>query len=219
MKKLFTVTVITLLVAFLLLSYSLNVNSSLSQSIVRLHVIANSESEDDQLLKLKVRDAILAHSSADFTKKADVSQNLDIYRSISEDVIRRNGYNYDVCVEYGNFHFPTKHYENLSLPAGNYDAVRITIGSGKGKNWWCILFPPLCYINGSTNTSEASNELQKILSKDNYDLISTQIRNGRVPVEIKFKIVEICGQLTRRSKIYAKIGKDKTNENESKRAS
>lgn len=219
MKKLFTVTVITLLVAFLLLSYSLNVNSSLSQGIVRLHVIANSDSDADQLLKLKVRDAILAHSSADFTKKADVSENLTVYQSISEEIIRRNGYNYDVRVEYGNFHFPTKHYENLSLPAGNYDAVRITIGSGKGKNWWCILFPPLCYIDASTATSDASDRLQEILSKDNYDLISTQSRNGRVPVEIKFKIVEFCGNLTRRSKIYAKIGKDKNNANEIKRAS
>ncbi len=204
MKKFIAFSVIIILIISLLIGYSVNVSSSLSQGIVRLHIIANSDSDADQLLKLKVRDAILEKSKADFTKKDDVKDNLTIYKDIANSIIKECGCDYDVSVEYGNFNFPTKHYENLSLPAGNYDAVRIVIGEGKGENWWCVLFPPLCFVDGTTDDSLVSEKMKSILGENGYDIISAKSKNGEVPVNIKFKIVEIYGKLNSHEKIYAK---------------
>lgn len=219
MKKLITLVIISALIFIMLLSYSINVNSSLSQNIVRLHVIANSDSKEDQSLKLKVRDALLNQTSSDFTKKRDVENNLDLYKKIAEEVVQKSGFDYEISVEYGNFAFPTKHYKNLSLPAGNYDAVRVVIGKGMGKNWWCVLFPPLCFIDGTTDKSDASEKMKSLLSKSDYDLITSQNKNGNIPVEIKFKIVELYGGLFSHDKVYAKARKDKEYENENSRAS
>lgn len=206
MKRFITLVIITIIAAVLLLNFSINVNSSLSQGIVRLHVIANSDSDGDQLIKLKVRDAILAHANADFTKKSEVAAQLDSYKQIAEDVIAQCGCDYAVDVQYGNFKFPTKHYDNISLPAGNYDAVRIVIGEGKGQNWWCVLFPPLCFVDGTTDDSDAAKKMRSMLSSSEYDIITAKSENGSVPVNIKFKIVEVYGKLSGRDKIYAKAG-------------
>ena len=207
MKNFIALVMSVMLVLLLLLGYSTSVNSQLSQNIVRLHVIANSDSEKDQSLKLKVRDAILEHSQSEFTQKSDVASQLDIYKKTAEKVIEENGYNYNVEVEYGNFHFPTKHYNGISLPAGSYDAVRIRIGEAKGKNWWCVMFPPLCFVDGTTNSAYAEQKLKTSLDGDSYDII-TSGQNGSFPFEIKFKIVEICGNLTKRDKVYASARKD-----------
>ena len=209
MKKFVTLVSATILAALILLGFSLNVNSSLSQGIVRLHVIANSDSDGDQILKLYVRDEILKRTNADFTKKDEVIKNLSLYKTIAEDTLRRYGCEDTVRAEYGNFAFPTKHYKNLSLPAGNYDAVRITIGEGKGKNWWCVLFPPLCFVDGTTDSSGAAEKMKKMLKKSDYDLITAQSADGGVPVNIKFKVVEFYGKLCGRDKVYAAKGKDK----------
>lgn len=206
MKRFITLVIITIIAAVLLLNFSINVNSSLSQGIVRLHVIANSDSDGDQLIKLKVRDAILAHANADFTKKSEVAAQLDSYKQIAEDVIAQCGCDYAVDVQYGNFKFPTKHYDNISLPAGNYDAVRIVIGEGKGQNWWCVLFPPLCFVDGTTDDSDAAKKMRSMLSSSEYDIITAKSEKGSVPVNIKFKIVEVYGKLSGRDKIYAKAG-------------
>ena len=208
MKKFFTTIAVSLLVLLILIGYSTNVSSQISQKIVRLHVIANSDTDYDQILKLKVRDALLEHSQSDFTKKADVAQNLDIYKSIAQSIVRENGYDYNVEVEYGKFKFPTMHYNNISLPAGSYDAVRVKLGKAEGKNWWCVLFPPLCFVDGTTNSDEASAKLQSMLDKDSYDLITAQSSGGNLPFEIKFKIVEMYGKISGRDKVYAKGGKD-----------
>lgn len=208
MKKFFTTIAVSLLVLLILIGYSTNVSSEISQKIVRLHVIANSDNDYDQILKLKVRDALLERSNADFTKKDDVIKNLDLYKSIAEGIVRENGYDYDIDVEYGNFKFPTKHYNNISLPAGSYDAVRVKIGKAEGKNWWCVLFPPLCFVDGTTDSDEAALKLASMLDEDSYDIITAQSSGGNVPFEIKFKIVEMYGKLSGRDKVYAKAGKD-----------
>jgi len=206
MKKTVTLIVVALLSFILMLGYSTSVNSSLSQGIVRLHVLANSDSDSDQALKLKVRDAVLDYSQTNSVNKDDVKNHLDEYKAIAQRVIKENGYSYPAAVEYGNFSFPTKHYENISLPAGSYDAVRIKIGRAEGKNWWCVLFPPLCFVDGTTKTANASEKLRSTLSAKEYDLITAQKSGGRIPVEIKFKIVELCGLLCSRDKVYAKAG-------------
>jgi len=208
MKKTVTLVFIAFVSLILLFGYSLNVNSSLSQAIVRLHVVANSDSDADQELKLKVRDAVLAYSQADFTKKSDIESSLDEYKKIAEQVIKENGFSYPASVEYGKFSFPTKHYKNLSLPAGSYDAVRISLGEAKGKNWWCVLFPPLCFVDGTTGQQGATDKLKSMLTDEHYDLITAYQNGGGVPVEIKFKIAELCGLLYTREKVYLKAGKD-----------
>ena len=204
MKKFISLAVITVIAALLLLNFSMDVNSSLSQGIVRLHVIANSDSDGDQLIKLKVRDAILKQANAEFTKKSEVATQLDSYKQIAESVIRECGCDYAVDVQYGNFKFPTKHYDNISLPAGNYDAVRVIIGDGKGQNWWCVLFPPLCFVDGTTDDSDAAKKMRSMLSNSEYDIITAKSKDVSVPVNIKFKIVEVYGKLSGRDKVYAK---------------
>lgn len=204
MKKFITLLAVTAIMLFLLVGYSTSVNSNISQNIVRLHVLANSDRNDDQSLKLKVRDAILEHSRQNFTKKDEVESQLELYKEIAEKVIYESGYNYPVEVEYGNFKFPTKGYKNLTLPAGVYDAVRIKIGKAEGQNWWCVMFPPLCFVDGTTDTAYAENKLRSSLDKESYDIITSQSSDGSLPFEIKFKIVEVYGKLSGRDKVYAK---------------
>lgn len=203
MKKFITVLIVSLITLFLLVGYSTSVNSNLSSNMVRLHVIANSDSDEDQSLKLEVRDAILAHSRSNFTKKDEVKGELEKYREIAQKVIYDNGYDYAVEVEYGNFRFPTKEYNNLRLPAGNYDAVRVKIGSAKGQNWWCVMFPPLCFVDGTTDTSYAEEKLRSSLGEESSKLI-TKADDSMMPFEIKFKIVEVYGKLCGRDKVFAK---------------
>lgn len=204
MKKILTILAVTGFMLFLLVGYSTTVNSNLSENIVRLHVLANSDSVEDQELKLQVRDAILKHSRANFTKKSDVKAKLDEYKEIAETVISEKGYDYPVEVEYGNFKFPTKEYKNIRLPAGNYDALRVKIGNADGQNWWCVMFPPLCFVDGTTDSVYAEEKLQSSLDKESYDIITTSTQNGVFPFEVKFKIVEFYGKLCGRDKVYAK---------------
>lgn len=204
MKKLLTILAVTGFMLFLLVGYSTTVNSNLSENIVRLHVLANSDSVEDQELKLQVRDAILKHSRANFTKKSDVKTKLDEYKEIAETVISEKGYDYPIEVEYGNFKFPTKEYNNIRLPAGNYDALRVKIGNAEGQNWWCVMFPPLCFVDGTTDSVYAEEKLQSSLDKKAYDIITTSAQNGVLPFEVKFKIVEFYGKLCGKDKVYAK---------------
>ncbi len=204
MKKILTLLAVTGFMLFLLVGYSTTVNSNLSENIVRLHVLANSDSVEDQKLKLQVRDAILEHSRANFTKKSDVKTKLDEYKEIAEAVISEKGYSYPIEVEYGNFKFPTKEYNNIRLPAGNYDALRVKIGNAEGQNWWCVMFPPLCFVDGTTDSVYAEEKLQSSLDKESYDIITTSAQNGVFPFEVKFKIVEFYGKLCGKDKVYAK---------------
>lgn len=204
MKKFITLLAVSMLMLFLLVGYSTSVNSNLSQNIVRLHVLANSDTKEDQDLKLKVRDAILSYSQANFTKKEDVVSELESYKEIARKVILESGYDYAVEVEYGNFKFPTKDYKNMRLPAGNYDAVRVKIGKAQGQNWWCVMFPPLCFVDGTTDTAHAEEKLRSSLDRESLEIISAKAENGALPFEIKFKIVEVYGRLSGRDKVYAK---------------
>lgn len=121
-----------------------------SESVLRLHILANSDSESDQQLKLKVRDAILAETADEMntnslsSAKTAAKNNLSKIQKIAEKTIEKNGYDYSVSVEMTNMYFDTRHYENATMPAGDYDAVRVTIGNGEGHNWWCVIYPPLC---------------------------------------------------------------------------
>lgn len=120
--------------------------------IIRLHVIANSDSVEDQNLKLKVRDAVIEEvGKLNSSKSIDESRewlesHLDDIEKTAEEVIRENGYNYGATAELGVRWIPEKTYGDMYFPAGNYEALNVTLGKGEGQNWWCVLFPPLCLI-------------------------------------------------------------------------
>lgn len=180
-------------------SYATNVSKGLSENIFRLHILANSDSEEDQALKLKVRDAILEYMKTlteDISDKQaviELSKNhTEDFKQIAEKIIQENGYNYSVNIEIGNFYFPTKYYGNISLPAGNYDALKIEIGDAKGQNWWCSLFPPLCFVSVSSGVvdEEAQAYLKENLSEEEFAIVS----NSSDEVQFKFKIIEMINK-------------------------
>ncbi|NLX88213.1 MAG: stage II sporulation protein R [Syntrophomonadaceae bacterium] len=130
--------------------------TSLHQDVLRLHVIANSDNPGDQQLKLQVkdqvvaqlRDALIEASTAEEARQIALRE-LPAIKRTAEATIAQHGYQYGVNVEVGQYAFPTKSYGNLVFPAGDYQAVRVVIGEGQGKNWWCVLFPPLCMVSSS----------------------------------------------------------------------
>ncbi len=196
MKKHLTILMSVVCALMCAVSYSAETNARLSRDIVRLHIIANSDLPEDQALKLKVRDAVLSATSASASKE-DVSSLVERYEAIARDELLKNGCDCPVHAEYGKYYFPTKEYGALTYPAGEYDAVRIVIGEGKGQNWWCVLFPPLCYVKGSVNSEDAAKSLKEMLSPEDYRLI-TSGKNASPGVKIKFKLVEIINSVRSR---------------------
>ena len=173
-------------------SYVTAVSQDISNSVFRLHVLANSDSQEDQELKYKVRDNLIEYMNSlcsNITSKDEaitIAQNhLDDFIEISQKTVYENGYNYNVTVEIGNFSFPKKNYGDISLPEGMYDALRVKIGEAKGQNWWCVMFPPLCFVNVSSGIiPEESKELIKEeLTEDEYSIITNKESS-----DIKFKL-------------------------------
>lgn len=125
---------------------------------IRLHILANSDTVEDQQLKYRVRDEILTAMQEEFqgspslaASRALILKRLAHLEKVAAASLAKEGYAYPVQAVYGQFHFPVKSYGFLTLPEGTYEAVRIVIGEGKGANWWCILFPPLCVVDGGQN--------------------------------------------------------------------
>lgn len=134
----------------------------LADSVIRFHVIANSDSEADQALKLAVRDEVLEQAEGFYPANATLEQaqealegHLNALAAAGRAVVEEEGYDYPVTVQLTDCWFPTKEYEGFALPAGNYTALRVTIGEGKGRNWWCVAFPPLCLGAASQTVDEA----------------------------------------------------------------
>ena len=178
-------------------SYSLAISSDLSQSVFRLHVLANSDSKEDQELKLKVRDNLLdfmneicSNCSTKEEAMKIANENKDEFQKIAENTIKENGFNYSVKININNFYFPTKSYGDISLPAGYYDALRVEIGEAKGQNWWCVMFPSLCFIDVSSGIVDknAKENLEENLQDESYEIISQNEEKSEV--KFKFKIIE-----------------------------
>lgn len=134
-------------------------------SVLRLHVLAHSDSAEDQALKLKVRDAVVEASAGMLDGCADAAEAeqriddcLERLRQVAQEVVRQEGYTYPVTAERCRTYFTTRQYDNVTLPAGEYEAVRFVIGDGAGKNWWCVLFPPLC-VSAATEYAHTSDVL------------------------------------------------------------
>ena len=177
-------------------SYVNAVSSNIQDSVFRLHVIANSNSEEDQNLKYIVRDKVLEYInsiSGSQSSKEDVinlaNNNINEIQKIAENTVHENGYNYEVKLNIGNFAFPTKTYGDISFPAGFYDALKIEIGKADGQNWWCVMFPPLCFVDVTSGiVPEDSKEIIKeSLSNEEYELVSKNDNE----IRFKFKIVEM----------------------------
>lgn len=189
-------------------SYASAVSGSISSSVFRLHVIANSDTEEDQALKYVVRDAVLefVHSSTEgATCKEDLLDMLDLdsIREVAQNTVYDNGYVYPVSVELGYFEFPTKTYGDISLPAGFYDALRVKIGEASGHNWWCVMFPPLCFVDVSSGiVPDSSKEvLENNLDEEGYSVISEDSSE----VKFKFKLIEFLQNV---SMEFASLGKN-----------
>lgn len=184
MKKIAVCILVSLLAVTSVVSYSESLSEELAKDIVRLHVIAESNSYIDQAIKLKVRDAVLL-AMENIDSVEEVKNNLDVLEAAANEELKKAGADYTAVAEYGKFDFPTKHYENFSLPKGKYNAVRIKLGRAMGENWWCVLFPPLCMVDAASETKEA---LLKETFGENYEVVT---RKERMPVKIKFKLAEM----------------------------
>ena len=175
--------------------WALNTQRDLADKVVRLHVLANSDTEEDQALKLLVRDAVLERATEILEQSADraeaeirLRESLPELEAIAEEMVRANGYDYAVTAELEDTAFPTKEYDGFSLPAGEYLALRILIGEGVGQNWWCVVFPPLCTA-ASADVPETA--LAAGLTEDQVSLM-TEEDGG---YQLKFKAVELWERL------------------------
>lgn len=167
------------------------IQQGISHKIIRFHVIANSDSDADQALKLKVKEAVVNYTSELLCNSKSINETEDLLSahttdiiSIANSVITENGYDYPVTAEITDTYFPTKSYGSYTFPPGIYRAFQIKIGEAKGKNWWCVLYPPLCFIDishGTVNT-ESEELLKETLTTDEFQAVS-----GEYTVKYRFK--------------------------------
>ena len=187
---------LTLFIFVSAISYVSAVSNNISNSVFRLHVIANSDSKEDQNLKYIVRDKLIEYMNniaKDCSSKEEVisiaKNNISNFENIARKTIEENGYNYNVTVEIGNFDFPTKSYGDITLPAGSYDSLRVKIGKAEGQNWWCVMFPPLCFVDVTSGVvpDESKQEMKDSMPEEEYSLIS---KTDNSEINFKFKLIE-----------------------------
>lgn len=165
-------------------------------SVVRLHVLANSDSEEDQALKLKVRDALLERTApllSPCTSReeacAALEAHMDELQQIAEEIIRAEGYDYPVTILLGEEEYPKKNYDSVCFPSGKYTSLRVCIGNAEGQNWWCCLFPPLCLGNSTVSSEDAEDAFISVgLTPDQYKIIT---RTEKPVYRVRFKILEL----------------------------
>ena len=199
MNKIIAVFLVALCMTVCVTAYSDGVQADLQDNLIRLHIIADSDDDNDQAVKLKVRDAILKNVGDRLSKtdknecRDEIINDLNEFEDIANDVLRENGFSYTAHAEYGKFEFPEKTYKSMVLPAGEYYGVRIVLGSGEGHNWWCVMYPPLC-LNGEAVEQKNSEMLKNTLSDESYEIVVLSEENNKIP-EFKFKVVELLSDL------------------------
>lgn len=173
-------------------------SENIRNEILRLHVIANSDSSEDQELKLKVRDAVLSAGSQIFDGSVDIDNankkilpEIERLEHVAEKIITENGFNYNVKICLQKEFFTTRTYNYVTLPAGDYLALRVIIGEGGGQNWWCVMFPPMCL-----SAADEDKVLSSVLNQKEIDLVKKSPQ-----FESRFKIVELIETLKDRIKI------------------
>ena len=196
MPKKFYVAIVILLIAMMALSFlPVHGERDIYDTVVRLHVLANSDTEEDQALKLMVRDGVLEAAAPlveGCTTQAEAVEALTAHlpelEAAALSVVQSEGYSYPVTVLLGEEDYPTRTYESCAFPAGTYVSLRVLIGEGEGQNWWCCLFPPLCL---SAATAKSDNEdafIQVGLTKDQYGIIT---ETGKTKYKVRFKLLEV----------------------------
>ncbi|MFU0824896.1 stage II sporulation protein R [Clostridium sp.] len=186
---------------------------TIANKLIRFHVIANSDTTEDQALKLKVRDEVLKYIAPKLKEAKNINDsrnilkaNDEVIKEIAKKVVRENGYTYTVNTSLSHENFPVKSYGNITLPEGNYEAYRIIIGNGEGHNWWCIMFPPLCFVDvtrGEIAYDETEREMKSVLTEDEYKLVDNKNEDIESnDIKFKFKIVEDI------KNIYRKVQED-----------
>lgn len=188
MKKLFKSIVVALVLTsvFAFLPFEQECRS-ISDEVLRIHILADSDSESDQSLKLKVRDKILEYTDGLYSQVSSKEEAIEITNTHIDEIVtaaeatlKENGCDKKVNAEICEMDFNTRYYGNITMPSGSYTALRVTIGSGEGKNWWCVMYPSLCLY-----TSADTNSLEDELSEDQYEVITDMPK-----YEFKFKILE-----------------------------
>ena len=180
-------------------SFLSGAKADISENVVRLHIVANSNSDSDQAVKLKIRDRILKEGENIFSSSENpddvlrlANENKVLLKEIAEDELRKNGFSHKATVSVGEFFFPQKTYDKFSFPAGSYNAVKITIGEGEGKNWWCVMYPPLCFVQGVAKIpTETDVKMKENLSGAGYCLLTDGETGG---VELRFKLLDMFGR-------------------------
>lgn len=160
--------------------------------IIRFHVIANSDSDEDQNLKLKVRDKVVEFVSSSLRncESLDDARNFLIsnkseIESIAKSVVDENGYSYNVTSTLSRENFPDKVYGDVVFPQGEYEAYRILIGEAKGQNWWCVMFPPLCFVDGTKEVVDSKKVINTLENNDDDD------KGKENKIKFKFKLFEM----------------------------
>ena len=189
-KKILILLLTLALLVGILAVLPIHSESNIYDNVLRLHVIANSDSTEDQNLKLLVRDAILAETQKLLSGATDrqnaeqiISQNIERLRLVARQVVIDNGYSYPVSIVLGKEDYPTKNYESCAFPSGEYTSLQIFIGDASGQNWWCVLFPPLCLSAATDKDAYASVGI----TDSQYQII-TETQNPKY--KIRFKILE-----------------------------
>lgn len=162
-----------------------NMQEDLAKEVFRFHVLANSDSEEDQALKMQVKEAVISYmkeelpqsDSVEMTKAWALSHTEEI-EELAEQVVCQEGYDYSVNAKVTTCDFPDKTYGDITFPAGEYEALRIEIGEAKGQNWWCVLYPNLCFIDAvhAVVPDEGKEDLKEVLEEDTYEMVTATTR-------------------------------------------
>ena len=188
--------------------YSDNIQNGIAEEVIRFHVLANSDKDFDQQLKINVKNEIvkmletmLKNSKSKEETKSMLIDNLTQINEKAKQIVKENGFDYDVKTLITKSYFPTKVYGDIRLPAGEYEALKIIIGSGKGENWWCVMFPPLCFVDATFKEVPIKDKvlLKNVLTEEEYKIVYKNANKNDIPIEIKFKIVEWWQKLNKKS--------------------
>jgi stage II sporulation protein R len=204
MKKRFVlwISAFLLILTMSLFIYETRVMKGIESNIIRLHIKAAGDEEEEQLLKLKVRDRVILYMQEALKEAGSKEEAMetiygsleDIKREASEEIAAR-GYGHDVNVSLGHSMFPTRYYESISLPPGEYDSLNIVIGDGSGANWWCVMFPPLCLIDPVYGINKEGRQLLEKYVGDEEREILIMASTGKDKVKVRFKLIELLQKI------------------------
>lgn len=202
------VLLLLLLISSWILTQAVNIQAAnpdrlqkgIAKEIIRFHVIANSDSDDDQRLKYQVKDALVEYLQPYLKDAKDIEEAqaiitdmLSSIKNVAIHIIEERGYKYSVTVSLLPCNFPMKVYGDYTFPPGQYEALQVQIGDAKGKNWWCVMFPPLCFVDETYSIVDENGKekLEYLLTEEEFDIL----KNNKIPIKIRFKIFDSIKKL------------------------